>query len=328
MKVSIIIPVLKINDYIRESIPKISMLDYEDYEIIVLPNVVTAEDAAEFACFPKVKLIASHESGPAFKRDLGAKNSTGEILVFLDDDAYPRKDWLKKIVEHFKSNENIGAVGGPAVTPDSDSMRQKASGAIFTSKLGGGNLTYRYWPGKEALEVDDFPSVNLSVRKDVFNKIGGFNSKYWPGEDTKLCHDILTNGYKIIYDPEILVWHHRRSSLIKHLKQIWQYALHRGNFVKIYPKNSLHLNYFIPSLFVLFLATGLILSLLIGKVVTTIYFLAIGLYLFALFITGIIEAFRIKNLFVGILVMPAIFLTHVFYGLGFILGLIKKDLAQ
>lgn len=332
MRVSIIIPVLKINDYIRESIPEIAKLDFADYEVIVLPNIITDEDVREFAKYPKVRLIATIESGPAFKRDFGARSATGDILAFLDDDAYPKTDWLTIALRHFDNDPKIAAVGGPAITPISDSIRQKASGAIFTSKLGGGNLTYRYWPGKKVLEVDDFPSVNLLVKKSVFNEIGGFDSLYWPGEDTKLCHDIVTSGYKIIYDPRAIVWHHRRASLIKHLKQVSNYAIHRGFFVKKYPANSLHFHYFAPSLFTLFLLSGLVLFplnyLTSIRPLLFVYLGLVTIYLFLLLLSGIIEANRIRNIIVGILVIPAIFLTHLCYGTGFIIGLLKRKLKQ
>lgn len=336
MRVSIVIPVLKVNDYIRESIPEIMKLNYDNFEVLILPNQVTEDEKKEFAHLDKVRLISSIEGGPAYKRDLGVKESTGEIIAFLDDDAYPKVDWVEKALKHFK-DEKVGAVGGPGVTPNHDTIRQKASGAIFTSNLGGGNLTYRYRPGKKVMEVDDFPSVNLLVRKSVFQEIGGFDSNYWPGEDTKLCHDIVSAGHKIMYDPEVFVWHHRRSSLLKHLKQVWNYAKHRGHFVKKFPKNSLHLNYFLPSLFILGLFLGGIFTssafvfswfrvFVVVTSLTYIYLIVVFVYIIALFISGLIEAWRIKNIWVGFLVMPAIFFTHVVYGVGFLFGLSKRNL--
>ena len=197
MKVDIIIPVKKINNYIYESIPIILELDYEDFGIIIFPDSFDGES------FPKTKIIPTGAIGPADKRDLALLHSHADILAFLDDDAYPRKDWLKNAVLHFK-DPKVAAVGGPAVTPMSDSLLQRVSGAVFLSKIGGG-FPERYWPLGRVREVDDWPSVNLLVRKDMFEKVGGFNSEYWPGEDTKLCLDIIKAGGKIIYDPDVFV---------------------------------------------------------------------------------------------------------------------------
>ena len=127
-KVSIIIPVKRINQYIRESIPHLLNLDYDDYEILILPDEKEELD--------NIRIIPTGNVGPAQKRDIGAKHAKGEILAFLDDDSYPRKDWLRNLVKHF-SNEKIAAVGGPAVTPSNDNKRQKASGAVLSSFIGG-----------------------------------------------------------------------------------------------------------------------------------------------------------------------------------------------
>ena len=136
--VSIIIPVKEINNYVRESIPHILKLDYNDFEIIILT------DTSDKEIFPKARIIAKGPVGPAEKRDIGARHAKGEILVFLDDDAYPLPDWLKNAVKHFEDN-NIAAVGGPAVTPPDDTFYQRISGAVFLSRISGGNPE-RYWP--------------------------------------------------------------------------------------------------------------------------------------------------------------------------------------
>ncbi len=313
MKVSIIIPVKKINNYIRESLPYLLNLDYDDYEILILP------DEEENEKVPKVKIIPTGKIGPSEKRDLGAKIAKGEILAFIDDDAYPREDWLRNSVDLLKDKE-IAAVCGPGITPNNDSILQKASGAVFESFLGGGGLTYRYKKGKRRF-VDNFPSCNFIIKKQIFNEIGGFNSEFWPGEDTKLCRDIIKHGYKILYDPEILVWHHRRKLFLPHIKQVWNYSLHRGYFVKKIPENSFKIGYFIPSIFVLGLILGLILSFF-NSIILYLYGSVLIFYLFL----ALVSLISIKGIRVKFLALLGIFLTHIFYGVGFIRGLLTKKL--
>jgi cellulose synthase/poly-beta-1,6-N-acetylglucosamine synthase-like glycosyltransferase len=122
--VSIIIPVRKINHYIRESIPYLLDLDYEHYEILIFTDEPTDEK------FKKTTIISVGNRGPAEKRDLALTYAQGEIFAFLDDDAYPTKNWLKNVVRNFE-DEDVAAVGGPAVTPPNDSIYQKASGLVF-----------------------------------------------------------------------------------------------------------------------------------------------------------------------------------------------------
>lgn len=325
VKISIIIPIIEINDYLRESIPQILKLDNQDFEIIVLPNKASKNK------WPKTRIIPTGFSNPSKKRNLGVNEAKGEIIAFLDDDAYPKKDWLDKTLKHFK-NEKIVAVGGPAITPKDDSIFQKASGAMSESFIGGGKARERFIPTGNIHFVDDWPTVNLLVRRDVFIKSGGFDPRYWPGEDTKLCLELLKYG-KIIYDPKAIVYHHRRASLIKHLKQNGNYGLHRGHFAKLYPKNSLKLFYLIPSLFVIYLFLIFILIILdLFKILNfnfQIYYLLFPLYLyfFLMFIDIIIISIRYKNPLVGIATIPYIFLTHIYYGLRFIKGYFANDIS-
>ncbi len=316
MRVSIIIAVKEINEYIYESIPKLLDLDYEEYDIIILP------DRSEEGYFPRTKIVATGNVGPAKKRDLALGHSNAEILAFIDDDAYPKRDWLKNAVRHLHDPE-IAAVGGPAVTPPGDSFWQRASGAVFLSRFGGG-YPERYWPIGRVRDVYDWPSVNLFVRKEIFEKIGGFNSDYWPGEDTKLCLDIIRMGKKIIYDPEVFVWHHRRGGLIKHLRQIGRYGLHRGFFAKQFPETSRRFKYFLPTLFVIFAVMGIPILFIESSLLNVAYLCGMGLYFLALIISFCEIVGKEKKLGVALVSLVYVFLTHIWYGVRFIQGFLLK----
>ncbi len=323
-KVSIIIPVKRINDYIHESMDYLLALDYPAFEILIFPD-----ERDKVHSWPKTKIIPSGKVGPAKKRDLALKHASGKILAFLDDDAYPQADWLKKMVGSFRHGE-VGAVGGPAITPSSDGVLQKVSGAIFESYVGGGFTRNRYLPIGSLSETQDWPTVNLLVWRDVFKQVGGFDSAFWPGEDTKLCLDIINAGYKIIYDPQGVVYHHRRSDLVKHFKQIGNYALHRGHFAKIYPKTSLKIGYFAPTLFDLYLILLIFALFIFHTPYFILLFSAIPLmvYIVGLVVDAVVISWRYKNPLVGILTIPMIFLTHVCYGIRFVQGLIVRKLAR
>lgn len=194
--------------------------------------------------------------------------------------------------------------------------------------MGGGNYAYRYVPRSKRF-VDDFPSVNLLVRKNVFEKLGGFDSHYWPGEDTKLCLEITKKlGFKIIYDPEVYVWHHRRELFWPHLKQIGNYGLHRGNFAKEFPETSFKLSYFIPSMFLLFVVFGGLISLLSYNFGTLLPAYCYALVLLHYFSLLFIDVLRFKNPKLSFLVAAGVLSTHLYYGWRFILGLTKKKLDR
>lgn len=298
-------------------------LDWPNFEILIFPD-----EKDKIHNWPKTKIISSGKVGPAEKRDLALKYAKGKVLAFLDDDAYPKRDWLKKMIHSFRDSE-VGAVGGAAITPSSDGILQKVSGAVFESYLGGGPARNRYLCLGDHYECDDWPTVNLLVWRDVFAEVGGFDSAFYPGEDTKLCLDIINAGYKIIYDPEGIVYHHRRSDLLKHFKQIGNYSLHRGYFVKKYPKTSLRLSYFVPSIFVGYL---IVLVLFRPAILYSLFSILLHLpfvaYSLGLIADALIIAVRWKNIFVGLLTAPMIFLTHIWYGVRFVWGLILPKLER
>ncbi|MEK6758172.1 MAG: glycosyltransferase family 2 protein [Deltaproteobacteria bacterium] len=316
MKVSIIIPVKEVNAYIMESSEYLRRLDYTDFEIIIFP------DRDSGVKLLNTRIIATGPMGPAEKRDLAIRYAQGDILAFLDDDAYPRHDWLKNAVRHFE-DEGVGAVGGPAVTPHSDNKLQKASGAVFSSRLTSSNYVYRYLPEGQR-DVEDFPTVNLFVRRSVFEALGGFDTSYWPGEDTKLCMDITKKlGLRIVYDPEALVYHHRRPLFLPHLRQVSRYAFQRGYFVKAFPATSRKPGYFIPSLFLFFLIVGALISAL-SETLLLAYGGAVSIYLFLLMAASVTAMFANRNITVGIMTFIGIFLTHITYGYHFMKGLLSK----
>lgn len=316
MTVSIIIAVKDDNENLRQCIERCLELDYPDFEILVLPDKRIRLD------YPKLTAIPTGELSAPRKRDMAIDKARGEILAFLDDDAYPIKDWLSYAIENF-SDSNVAAVGGPAVTPREDSLRQKASGLVYSSYLVSGPFVYRYLP-KDKIFVDDFPSCNFLVRRAIMKEAEGFNVNFWPGEDTFLCLKITKDlKKKIVYDPKVLVYHHRRRLFKGHLKQIANYALHRGYFVKKFPENSLKVSYFLPSLFVLAIGFGLV-FIFFHPILKTTYLWGLSLYLIIVFISSINK----RGFSLTCLVFLGIILTHIVYGLYFMKGILSKRLKE
>ncbi|MDO8566241.1 MAG: glycosyltransferase [Candidatus Moranbacteria bacterium] len=312
IRYSFIIPVKAINDYIHEAVPKILQIERDDYEIIIYP------DRANDESWRKTRQIATGHCGPAEKRTRAIHDALGEILIFVDDDAYPEKDFLDHLEEDFR-DLGITAVGGPAITPKHDSFWQKVSGAVFLSFLSGGSPERYVSVGKKRL-VDDWPSVNLSIRKDAFIALNGFDCEFWPGEDTKLCLDIIKKiKGKILYDPALIVYHHRREGLWRHMKQVAGYGLHRGFFAKRYPATSLRWKYFLPTFFFLFVSFGTVAVLLDRDFL--IWYLALWSLYFVGLLKSAVDIYRYEqNIAIISHALYYIFFTHLAYGFSFLRG--------
>lgn len=322
--VSIIIPVREISDYLRqETIPALLKQSYQNLEIIILPDKKTKEKLA------RTRIISTWpKTGPADKRDLGAKKARGEILAFIDDDSYPSKNWLKQAVKVFKESKEIAGVCGPMITPPKDNFRQKTAGYVWSSPFGSeGAGTYRY-AAKPRRQVDDFPTANLLIKRKYFFQAGGFDTHFWSGEDTKLCLYLTKKlKKKIIYHPRVLVYHHRREVFGPHLEQISRYALHRGHFARILPQTSLRLGYLAPSLFALGVLAAPILAIFFACL-RPFYLTAVGAYALGLVWTTLIVYWRERDINMALMIGPAIFLTHFVYGIVFIVGFFAPYLSQ
>ncbi|GFK95982.1 Putative mycofactocin biosynthesis glycosyltransferase MftF [Fundidesulfovibrio magnetotacticus] len=317
---SIIIPFKAPGLLVEECLAHIFELQETRYEVILLPDEPMPEPKGVYAR-PGVSVLPTGPVSPAVKRDMGAQAAQGQYLAFIDDDAYPEPYWLTYAREAFERDQTVVAVGGPAQTPASDPFFARASGAVFLSRLSGG-FPQRYLPLPPRRFVDDWPTVNLMVRREAFLAAGGFGNEFWPGEDTKFCMDLIAKtGGRILYLPEMLVWHHRREGLCKHLRQVGNYGAHRGFFARNFPGTSRRLPYFMPSLLLLFLTVGAVL------LPCSVWWAGVKLYCLALLVAAV-DIARREPLDVTLAAVPYIVLTHLWYGWRFLRGWFTNDLKS
>ena len=293
---------------LEQCLEAIKSQTHKPLEVIVLPDSETG----------KVR--------PAEKRNIGIERAKGDVVAFIDDDAYPEPHWIENAIKYF-SEDSIAAVGGPGVTPNSDSYLARVGGKVYQNPLVSGNYRYRYAAGGICRDVDDFPSCNLFVRTSVLKSIGGYRTDFWPGEDTLLCKDIIDGGGRIVYDPWVLVYHHRRPLFMPHIRQIARYAFHRGYFCRRFPSNSLHFSYFVPTLFFLYVVSAAIVALFVPCCETGVIRYALlayasiplVVYLFLAFVTS----FSV-NPITTLLAVCGVFATHIVYGVQFAMGLVAR----
>jgi GT2 family glycosyltransferase len=320
---SVIVPVKAFNAYCAESLGMVRKL-YAEQELWFSP------DEGEAGGIEGVKIYRSGAVGPGEKRDRCAERSKAQYLAFLDDDAYPVPGWLEAAAEVFQ-DPSVGAVAGPAVTPLDDSVARWASGLVYESWMVGGPYAFRYRP-LPARDCDDYPTCNLLVRRDVFEAIGGFDTRYWPGEDTVACLKIVhEQGKRIAYDPRVLVYHHRRDMFAGHLRQLNRYARHRGFFVKRFPKTSLRPSYFAPTALLAWTLLGwLPASLLPGGLM--LWAASLGAYA----LIAAVEAARLtasapkekRGWSLWALVWGGIAATHFSYGWNLLVGLVAGRMEE
>ena len=319
MKVSIVIPCKTIDAYTEECVSKCLEVDYPNYEILLLPD----HDEEEKSFGENIRVIPTGCIKPISKRFMAIAASDGDVYAFIDSDAYPAKDWLRNASRHFKDYE-VAAVAGPSLTPDDDDLMAKAGGLVLASPLGGWSESIRYNQSHPHMRyVSETPTCNLIIRKSILKAVKDVVPDVWPGEEITLC-GVVTKDFKkmIVYDPEVVVYHHRRRLFIPHLKQIWNYGKIKGYLLKKYPRYVRPL-FFLPSLLVL----GIIGVLPLAMLNRTIGCIYVSLLL-AYFLSSIANSFFVglkkKSIKLVFLVLTGTIATHICYGLAFLKGIFSR----
>ena len=146
--VSVVIACPRRSWMLDECLAALGNQSYRNFEVIVLPDGELSEQSSDirteerhspqpstfnFSTFNfQLSTIPTGKVRPAEKRNIGIKAAKGEIVAFIDDDAYPDAHWLEYAVRYF-GDETIGAVGGPGVTPPNDSFSRAWADASTTT---------------------------------------------------------------------------------------------------------------------------------------------------------------------------------------------------
>ncbi len=266
----------------------------------------------------KYEIIVKKGPNPSKNRNYGIKKANGSIIAFIDDDAIVHKDLLKN-TESFFNKYNVDIVGGPQLTPRNDKFFAKLFGSAIESYWCSYKMANRYKKARLNLDADELSltSANLFVKKNVFKKISGFDTRLWPGEDPEFFSRAKEAGFKIAYSPDLVIYHRRRGNLFSLLKQHYNYGNVRLKKEWI-NKENVNFVFIIPAIFSLYVI-ALPFLLLFSKG----FFFPIKLHLIIDIIVGLYIALK-KNLLYLPFLPIIFFLVHFSYGLGMLVSLIER----
>lgn len=199
---------------IEETLRALVSLDYPNKQIIVVNDGSTDATAAIAARYD-VQLISTENRGLSNARNTGLDAARGEIVAYIDDDAYPDPQWLKFLAVSFMQ-QDVGAVGGPNIAPPDD-----GDIAECVANAPGGPI--HVLVGDQIAE--HIPGCNMAFRAEKLRAIGGFDPQFRvAGDDVDACWRLMETGEVIGFHAGALVWHHRRPSVARYLKQQRGYA--------------------------------------------------------------------------------------------------------
>jgi hypothetical protein len=152
---------------IRDTLEGLLALDYPNYEVIVVNDGstdATPAIAGEYA----VRLISTENRGLSNARNTGWQEAHGEIIAYIDDDAYPDRHWLQYLAHTFMTTDYVG-VGGPNIAPPGD-------GPIADCVANApGRPVHVLLSDREAEHI---PGCNMAFRREALQAIDGFDPRY------------------------------------------------------------------------------------------------------------------------------------------------------
>lgn len=317
--ISFIMPVLNEEKHLASAISSIFDqigLPKDQVEVILAlgPSTDSTNQVAEAlkSQFP-VKIVQNPTGKTPAGLNLAIKAAKNQIIVRVDAHSQLSPDYTKLAVQIL--NETKAANVGGVMKAVGHTSLQQAIAWAYGSRLGLGGGAYHV--GGQAGPSD---SVYLGVfRKEILDKLGGFNEKMIRGQDWELNLRIRNSGELVYFDPRLEVTYYPRASLTKLAKQFfdtgaWRAELTRTHIAKANPR------YFAPPVAVLAISIGLGLFLagvggILGLVPLAGY--VFGLLLAAVSTRGLSFAARLNIL----IALPTM---HFCWGTGFISGLFLK----
>lgn len=194
---------------IRDTMEGLSRLDYPDYEVIVV-NDGSSDATPKIAAEYDVTLISTENRGLSNARNTGWQAANGEIIAYIDDDAYPDPHWLQYLAHVFMTSDYVG-VGGPNIAPPGD-------GPIADCVANApGRPVHVLLSDRTAEHI---PGCNMAFRRKALAAIDGFDPRYCAaGDDVDVCWRLQENGGVIGFHAAALDWHHCRNSIRTYWKQ-------------------------------------------------------------------------------------------------------------
>jgi len=225
--VSIVIPVRNVEKILPDCLQSLIHLEYprDRYEIIIADSL-SSDSTCQIAVNYGARVVSTPERSVCAGRNTGFKASKGELVAFSDADCTMDKKWLINALKYFQ-DDSVAAVGGPNLVPPDDSHFSQAVDvqfalAFYIIKAAPVRILDR------VIETRSHGS-NVIFRKDVLERVMPVPSELIEGEDVEMNNRVSRLGYKLLYVPDVIVWHRRRSNPRRWFKQMYTYGI--GKFL-------------------------------------------------------------------------------------------------
>ncbi len=220
MNISVIIPTLNAGQYIKDLLNSLYSQTLKPNEIIIADS--QSDDDTTKICreFPKVKIINVNrkEFDHGATRDMALRQSEGEIVVFMTQDALPANEYtIENLIKHLNSEENIAVVSGRQIARENASEMEKLVREFnYPSES---NIRAKSDIGKYGIKTFYCSDVCAAYNKEIYLKLGGFEHPLKTNEDMFFAAKAVNSGYKVGYAAEAKVIHSHDFTLKEQYKR-------------------------------------------------------------------------------------------------------------
>ncbi len=270
--------------------------------------------------FRNVSIVQCTKKNQAFSWNAALMTARGDIIIRVDAHARIPRNFVSRNVYNINQGEYVVGGGRPNITSNVSSWKLTLL-AAEDSLFGSSVASYRR-PATQKEYLDSL--FHAAYRREVIQKVGGFNENLGRTEDNEFHYRIRKAGYKLCCCPDIISYQHSRNNLKDMIRQKYSNGRWIGLTLSECP-GCLSYFHFAPFAFVMMLILCSILAALGFPIILYILLLVYGMF----DIVNAVGCFTMKNVQPQFILLPFIFpILHISYGIGTIVGLLQIPFWQ
>lgn len=300
---SIIIPAYNAEKHLQACLDALLQQTIHPEEIIVVDDGSTDSTRTIAESFSLVTLLTQKNQGPAKARNAGAKKASGDIILFIDSDCVPEKNWLEEMLKPFEDAKVVGVQGAYKT-------KQKSPTARFDQL----DIEYRYERMKKKDTIDWIGTYSAAYQRKVFLEVKGFDETFpkASGEDSELSYRLAEEGMILKFAPNAIVYHTHPDNMSHYFKVKFFRAYWRTRMYWKHPSKTFKDSYTPPDIKAAFFLGSFFLLFILGFILQ-FFLLPPGVSIIEAQFVNILTVFTVCLIFASIIFGP------------FIIWLFKRD---